>query len=96
MCSVQIIKAVYVYAANLATAVGSLLFFISYIPYLFLQPHYDSTGCLLKVIACFLSNVAMAFGAHVIGEHESSGEQILWKRCLVVRWEESIQRVSRV
>jgi hypothetical protein len=62
------------FSANSGAAAGGILFFVSYIPYLFLQPRYDTLSWWAKILACLVSNVAMAFGGQVIGMFEGTGK----------------------
>ena len=59
--------------ANAGAAAGGILFFLSYLPYLFLQKRYNILSTSTKVGTCLFSNVAMAFGAQVIGMFEGTG-----------------------
>uniref|UniRef100_A0A672IQE2 ABC transporter domain-containing protein n=1 Tax=Salarias fasciatus TaxID=181472 RepID=A0A672IQE2_SALFA len=64
--------------ANVAAAAGGFLYFLSYLPYLFLWPRYDLLSHSQKVSACLISNVAMAMGAQLIGMFEGKGTGIQW------------------
>ncbi|XP_051987338.1 phospholipid-transporting ATPase ABCA3 [Xyrauchen texanus] len=64
--------------ANVAAAAGGFIYFISYLPYLFLSPRYDLLSHAQKVSACLISNVAMAMGAQLIGMFEGKGTGIQW------------------
>lgn len=64
--------------ANVAAAAGGFLYFLSYLPYLFLWPRYDLLSHAQKVSACLISNVAMAMGAQLIGMFEGKGTGIQW------------------
>jgi len=59
--------------ANSAAAAGGILFFVTYLPYLFLQPRYDTLSWPVKMVCCLLSNVAMSLGCEVIGMFEGTG-----------------------
>jgi len=59
--------------ANSAAAAGAVLFFVTYIPYSFLQPRYDTLSWSVKIACCLLSNVAMSLGCQVIGMFEGVG-----------------------
>ncbi|KAM4598643.1 phospholipid-transporting ATPase ABCA3 [Polymixia lowei] len=65
--------------ANVAAAAGGFIYFLSYLPYLFLWPRYDLLSHAQKVSACLISNVAMAMGAQLIGQFESKGTGIQWR-----------------
>lgn len=58
----------------MAAAAGGFIYFLSYLPYLFLWPRYDLLSHVQKVSACLISNVAMAMGAQLIGMFEGKGE----------------------
>lgn len=58
----------------MAAAAGGFIYFLSYLPYLFLWPRYDLLSQAQKVSACLISNVAMAMGAQLIGMFEGKGE----------------------
>ncbi|XP_035254594.1 LOW QUALITY PROTEIN: ATP-binding cassette sub-family A member 3 [Anguilla anguilla] len=64
--------------ANVAAAAGGFIYFLSYIPYVFLWPHYDLLSHAQKVSACLISNVAMAMGAQLVGMFEGKGAGIQW------------------
>lgn len=59
----------------MAAAAGGFIYFLSYLPYLFLWPRYDLLSHAQKVSACLISNVAMAMGAQLIGMFEGKGER---------------------
>ena len=63
----------YAGVANSAAAAGGILFFITYLPYLFLQQRYDTLSWPVKMVCCLLSNVAMSLGCEVIGMFEGTG-----------------------
>lgn len=62
------------FLANVAAAAGGFIYFLSYLPYLFLWPRYDLLSHAQKVSACLISNVAMAMGAQLIGMFEGKGK----------------------
>uniref|UniRef100_A0A8C1UZ45 ATP binding cassette subfamily A member 3 n=1 Tax=Cyprinus carpio TaxID=7962 RepID=A0A8C1UZ45_CYPCA len=64
--------------ANVAAAAGGFIYFLGYLPYVFLWPRYDLLSHAQKVSACLISNVAMAMGAQLIGMFESKGQGIQW------------------
>ena len=59
--------------ANSGAAAGGILFFVSYIPYVFLQRRYMMLSTGTKLSTCLLSNVAMSYGAQIIGMFEGTG-----------------------
>ncbi|XP_069124776.1 phospholipid-transporting ATPase ABCA3-like [Argopecten irradians] len=64
--------------ANSGAAAGGILFFISYIPYFFLEPRYNTFTWGQKIAACVVSNIAMAYGGAVIGMFEGTGTGVQW------------------
>uniref|UniRef100_A0A4W5MXT9 ATP binding cassette subfamily A member 3 n=1 Tax=Hucho hucho TaxID=62062 RepID=A0A4W5MXT9_9TELE len=64
--------------ANVAAAAGGFIYFLSYLPYVFLWPRYDLLSHAQKVSACLISNVAMAMGAQLLGMFEGKGTGIQW------------------
>ncbi|XP_048101265.1 phospholipid-transporting ATPase ABCA3 [Alosa alosa] len=64
--------------ANVAAAAGGFIYFLSYLPYVFLWPRYDLLSHAQKVSACLISNVAMAMGAQLIGMFEGKGTGVQW------------------
>ncbi|PFX17779.1 ATP-binding cassette sub-family A member 3 [Stylophora pistillata] len=64
--------------ANIAAAASGILWFLSYIPYFFVQQSYDTMGLGSKLASCLLSNVAMSMGAQLIGKFEGEGTGVQW------------------
>ncbi|KAL0993447.1 hypothetical protein UPYG_G00108010 [Umbra pygmaea] len=64
--------------ANVAAAAGGFIYFLSYLPYVFLWPRYDRLSHAQKVSSCLISNVAMAMGAQLLGMFEGKGTGIQW------------------
>lgn len=60
----------------MAAAAGGFIYFLTYLPYLFLWPRYDIMTHAQKVSACLISNVAMAMGSQLIGMFEGKGESL--------------------
>uniref|UniRef100_A0A8C2JXZ1 ATP-binding cassette, sub-family A (ABC1), member 3b n=1 Tax=Cyprinus carpio TaxID=7962 RepID=A0A8C2JXZ1_CYPCA len=58
-------------------AAGGFIYFLSYLPYVFLWPRYDLLSHAQKVSACLISNVAMAMGLTFVS-CVSSGTGIQW------------------
>lgn len=71
--------------ANVAAAAGGFIYFLSYLPYLFLWPRYDLLSHAQKVSTCLISNVAMAMGAQLIGMFEGKGETWLCQEAKMLR-----------
>ncbi|XP_071130810.1 phospholipid-transporting ATPase ABCA3-like isoform X2 [Mytilus edulis] len=64
--------------ANSGAAAGGILFFLTYIPYLFLQPRYADLSLTTKLTSSLISNVAMSYGGQVIGMFEGTGAGVQW------------------
>ncbi|KAK3091888.1 hypothetical protein FSP39_023469 [Pinctada imbricata] len=62
--------------ANSGAAAGGILFFCSYIPYLFLEPRYAELSMTQKLASCLVSNIAMSYGGLIIGMFEGTGNGI--------------------
>ncbi|XP_006874024.1 PREDICTED: ATP-binding cassette sub-family A member 3-like [Chrysochloris asiatica] len=65
--------------AHVATAAGGIIFFFTYLPYLYITFSYTQRSHLQKVISCLFSNVAMALGIRFISLSEAKGEGIQWR-----------------
>lgn len=75
-CKHNLISVSFSPIANVAAAAGGFIYFLSYLPYVFLWPHYDLLSHAQKVSACLISNVAMAMGAQLIGMFEGKGQGV--------------------
>ncbi|KAH3872038.1 phospholipid-transporting ATPase ABCA3-like isoform X2 [Dreissena polymorpha] len=64
--------------ANSGAAAGGILFFVTYIPYFFIQPRYATFTWGQKLVSSLVSNVAMAYGGQIIGMFEGTGEGVQW------------------
>lgn len=64
--------------ASTGAAAGGIIWFCSYIPYLFVAPRYDTMSVNTKQAVCSLSTVAMSIGANIISEFEGRGEGVQW------------------
>ena len=64
-------------SANSAAAGTGGLWFLSYLPYLFIQPRYETMTRGAKMGACFLHNIGLSLGAQLIGMFEGKGEDEL-------------------
>ncbi|KAJ8311158.1 hypothetical protein KUTeg_011297 [Tegillarca granosa] len=60
--------------ANIGANATGILFYLTYVPYFFLQQRYEDMSVGEKIAACLLSNVAMAFGLNAVGVYEGTGE----------------------
>ena len=61
-------------SANSAAAGGGIIFFMSYVPYFFIQPRYNTLAWGAKLGCCIISNIGMALGANIIGMYEGTGK----------------------
>uniref|UniRef100_A0A8C9DCA9 ABC transporter domain-containing protein n=1 Tax=Panthera leo TaxID=9689 RepID=A0A8C9DCA9_PANLE len=68
--------------AHVATASGGIIFFLTYLPYLYLTFSYSQRTHFQKIGFCLLSNVAMALGVRFISIFEIRGESHLSPRDL--------------
>ncbi|CAG7726830.1 unnamed protein product, partial [Allacma fusca] len=64
--------------ANYASTVAGVLWFLTFFPYSFLQPRYQTMGQAGKVIASLLSNTGMSFGCQIISMFEGTGAGVQW------------------
>lgn len=60
--------------SNVAAAAGALLFFLSYIPYLFIQNSFETLSRSEKLAACVLGPTCISLGANILSIYETSGE----------------------
>ncbi|XP_025772505.1 ATP-binding cassette sub-family A member 17-like [Puma concolor] len=65
--------------AHVATASGGIIFFLTYLPYLYLTFSYSQRTHFQKIGFCLLSNVAMALGVRFISVFEIRGTGLQWK-----------------
>lgn len=62
-----------IFLANSAAAGTGALWFLSYLPYAFIQPRYETMTRGSKMSASLLHNIGLAFGAQLIGMFEGKG-----------------------
>ncbi len=62
-----------IFTANSAAAGTGALWFMSYLPYAFIQPRYETMSRGSKMASSFLHNIGLAFGAQLIGMYEGKG-----------------------
>ncbi|KAJ8311157.1 hypothetical protein KUTeg_011296 [Tegillarca granosa] len=67
-----------IFTANVGATAAFILFLLTYIPYFFLQSRYETMSIDEKILACLLSNVAMAFGVNTIGLYEGTTAGAQW------------------
>jgi ATP-binding cassette subfamily A (ABC1) protein 3 len=59
--------------ANSAAAGTGGIWFLSYLPYAFIQPRYETMTRGSKMGTCLLHNIGLALGAQLIGMFEGKG-----------------------
>jgi len=64
-------------ANNAAAGVG-VIYFFSYLPYIFISLRYEKMNLMTKILACFVNNLGMAEGIQLIGMFEGKGTGITW------------------
>lgn len=64
--------------ANSSAAGTGAIWFLSYLPYLFIQPQYESLSKGAKFGTCILHNIALSLGAQLIGMFEGKGTGLQW------------------
>ncbi|XP_074053373.1 phospholipid-transporting ATPase ABCA3-like isoform X2 [Macrotis lagotis] len=68
--------------ANLAIAAGGIIYFFSYVPFLYINFNFLKMTYLKKTAFCLLSNVAMAIGILFILKLEARGAGVQWRHVL--------------
>ncbi|XP_036605129.1 ATP-binding cassette sub-family A member 3-like [Trichosurus vulpecula] len=66
--------------ASTAAAVGGFLYFITYLPYLFIRSYYGVMTLNKKLFSCLLSNVAILLGIQVLIVSEVEENGIQWAK----------------
>ena len=61
------------YTANTAAAAAGILFFMSFMPYYYLNSNYADTPHTTKLATSLLPNVAMGFAFNLIAYREGDG-----------------------
>ncbi|XP_060028541.1 ATP-binding cassette sub-family A member 17-like [Erinaceus europaeus] len=79
--------------AHVATTAGGIIFFFTYLPYLYLTLSYLQRSHSQKIAFCLLSNVAMALGVRLISIFEAQGTGLHWRNMGSVRGEFSFAQV---
>ncbi|KAI3379590.1 hypothetical protein SNEBB_001199 [Seison nebaliae] len=67
----------FVHSSSGAMGCG-VVWFLSYIPYVFLQQQYDELKLRTIMLFCLVPNVCLSFGAQLFGEFEGKGVGIQW------------------
>ncbi|XP_012502961.1 PREDICTED: ATP-binding cassette sub-family A member 3-like [Propithecus coquereli] len=79
--------------AHAGTALGGIIFFFTYLPYLYLTLSYTQRSYFEKIVSCLFSNVAMAMGVQLISMFEAQGTGIQWRNMGSVSGELSFTQV---
>uniref|UniRef100_A0A8C6WDT6 ATP-binding cassette, sub-family A member 17 n=1 Tax=Nannospalax galili TaxID=1026970 RepID=A0A8C6WDT6_NANGA len=69
------------------TVIGGIIFFFTYLPYLYLTFSYHQRTHVQKIASCLFSNVAMAIGVQFISQFEAEGTGIQWRNIGSIRGE---------
>ncbi|EGD73013.1 ATP-binding cassette [Salpingoeca rosetta] len=64
--------------ASTGAAAGGIIWFCTYVPYMFIGPRYQAMSFSTKQSSCFVSTTAMAIGAQLIAEFEGRGDGVQW------------------
>ena len=64
--------------ANSAAAGAGIIWFFSYLPYIFISLRYETMTMATKILAAFVNNLAMSEGIQLIGMFEGKGVGINW------------------
>lgn len=76
--------------ANTSAAVAGLVWFISYMPYVFLAINHLEMPLIAEIFACFSPNVALAYGCKIIVDFERSGTGLQWSNFWSTTGDESM------
>ncbi|XP_069859783.1 ATP-binding cassette sub-family A member 17-like isoform X1 [Dipodomys merriami] len=79
--------------AHVGTAIGGIIFFFTYLPYLYLTFSYHQRSYGQKISFCLFSNVAMAMGIRFISIFEAEGTGIQWRNMGSITGEFSFTQV---
>lgn len=60
--------------ANVAAAAGAIIFFLAYVPYMFIQNSFEDLSQGQKQAACLLAPTCMGIGTTILSLFETSGE----------------------
>jgi len=64
------------YAANSAGTGAGLIWFLTYVPYNFLELEYDSLTLTQKILSCLASNTGISLASQLICRFEGIGKRI--------------------
>ncbi|XP_041532432.1 ATP-binding cassette sub-family A member 17-like [Microtus oregoni] len=79
--------------AHVGTVMGGIIFFFTYLPYLYITFSYHQRTYVEKIASCLFSNVAMAMGVRFISLFEAKGSGIQWRNVGSVRGDFSFLQV---
>ncbi|KAL1779811.1 ATP-binding cassette sub-family A member 17 isoform X1 [Sigmodon hispidus] len=65
--------------AHVGAVIGGIVFFFTYLPYLYITFSYHQRTYVQKIAFCLFSNVAMAIGVRFISLFEAEGTGIQWR-----------------
>ncbi|XP_052051225.1 ATP-binding cassette sub-family A member 17 [Apodemus sylvaticus] len=65
--------------AHVGTVIGGVVFFFTYLPYMYITFSYHQRTYTQKILSCLFSNVAMATGVRFISLFEAEGTGIQWR-----------------
>ncbi|EDM03819.1 rCG33522 [Rattus norvegicus] len=65
--------------AHVGTVIGGIVFFFTYLPYMYITFSYHQRTYSQKILSCLFSNVAMAMGVRFISLFEAEGTGIQWR-----------------
>ncbi|CAF2062271.1 unnamed protein product [Rotaria magnacalcarata] len=77
ICFMFLISTLFDKANSSAAGTGGL-WFLSYLPYAFIQPRYETLTRAAKLGTCLLHNIGLALGAQLIGMFEGKGTGLQW------------------
>lgn len=65
--------------ANSAAAGAGIIWFFSYLPYIFISLRYEKMSLLDKIVPLFVNNLALSEGVQLIGQFEGKGTGVNFK-----------------
>ncbi|XP_040604164.1 ATP-binding cassette sub-family A member 17 isoform X2 [Mesocricetus auratus] len=79
--------------AHVGTVISGIVFFLTYLPYLYITFSYHQRTYVQKIAFCLFSNVAMAIGVRFISLFEAKGTGIQWRNIGSVQGDFSFAQV---
>ncbi|XP_055951893.1 phospholipid-transporting ATPase ABCA3-like isoform X2 [Argiope bruennichi] len=64
--------------ANSATSFAGIIFFLTFTPYFFIMPRYNTMSRAAKMLCCLVPNLAIAMGSIILAFSEASGAGLQW------------------